>query len=152
MMARWWLVEQQQIFNMDTHPLSYQGTLRNTYGVKNSDTTVSLDPAVHIHYHVTLLCQTHPVHNSFPLLQSCHFLSALQKVDDSSLQSILANASLFTTLTSADTLMSLSVNDIFYWCYIKAAATNNGYTTINTRTCHDRESCQQSNQLKLDSD
>ena len=37
MMARWWLVEQQQIFTTVTYLLTgwltYQGTLRNTYGV-----------------------------------------------------------------------------------------------------------------------
>ena len=33
MMARWWPVEQQQIFNIITDPLTYRGTLRNTCGV-----------------------------------------------------------------------------------------------------------------------
>ena len=38
-MTRWWLVEQQQIFNIITDWLTYthtyQGTFRNTYGVNN---------------------------------------------------------------------------------------------------------------------
>ena len=36
MMARWWLVEQQQIFNMVTYLLTYKGTLKNTYDVNNN--------------------------------------------------------------------------------------------------------------------
>ena len=46
MMARWWLVEHQQIFTNITHWLTdwltdwlytYQGTFRNTYGLNNFD-------------------------------------------------------------------------------------------------------------------
>ena len=36
MMARWWLVEQQQIFNIITDWPTDQGTLRNTYGVNKT--------------------------------------------------------------------------------------------------------------------